>query len=198
MRTTMLQPTAPAPTTAVSSFANSNRPDARWRPLPSVLIDFIAITLCDVIPFRIARRRSLPPPASTNRRPLPELVYFIQKITYHAGINCRTAVVALILLDRAKAALPKNATSSYDTCHRLLLGALLLASKILQGSEWAPAYEDSPLTNRRLCDLCGGLFSLEDMNQVERAFLKLIQYQCWVDDKAVNDFVRRHRTDLAI
>ncbi|KAI9271484.1 hypothetical protein BDA99DRAFT_602311 [Phascolomyces articulosus] len=206
------------------------------RPLPSVLIDFMAITLCDIIPFHrqllspLRRRSSAPASPSTTyqqpRRPVPELVYFIQKITYQAGINCRTALVALIYLERAKKNLPRNSVGSYDTCHRMLLGALLLASKFLQDTEWAPSFAHSntlkkadssllraswaryygyansyyvgPLTNRRLCDMCGGLFSLEDMNMLERAFLKLIQYQCWVDEKAVDDYVERHRVDLAL
>lgn len=87
-------------------------------------IDFIAIALCEVIPFRMFRRRSMQQLNPQNQhlqqtqsharpRRLPELLYFIHKVTYQAGINCRTALVALILLDRAKASLPKNAVSSY-------------------------------------------------------------------------------------
>ena len=113
-----------------------------------------------------------------------------------------------------------------DTCHRMLLGALLLASKFLQDTEWAPTYTHSnaitkaepellgaswaryygyansyyvgPITNRRLCDMCGGLFTLDDINMLERAFLKLIQHQCWVDEKDVYDYVEKHRVDLAL
>ncbi|KAI8147086.1 hypothetical protein BJV82DRAFT_553004 [Fennellomyces sp. T-0311] len=233
---TMLQP----PTTTVSTKAQqpSAPPEtSRWRPLPSVLVDFMAITLCDIIPFRMQRRnsslrRSSAPsspaqqPYEQPRRPIPELVYFIQKITFQAGINCRTALVALIYLERAKKSLPNNSVGSYDTCHRMLLGALLCASKFLQDTAWAPTYTHSnavttadpallaaswaryygyantyyvgPITNRRLCDMCGGLFSLDDINMLERAFLKLIQYQLWVDDKDVHDYVLEHRVDLAL
>lgn len=91
-------------------------------------IDFIAIALCEVIPFRMIRRRSLQQlnpqiqpiqqaQSQSRLRRLPELVYFIHKVTYQAGINCRTALVALILLDRAKSSLPKNAVSSYGKLH---------------------------------------------------------------------------------
>lgn len=193
------------PHSSIYSMYHANASSSK--PLPSVLIDFIAIALCEVIPFRMIRRRSLQQlnpqiqpiqqaQSQSRLRRLPELVYFIHKVTYQAGINCRTALVALILLDRAKSSLPKNAVSSYDTSHRLLLGALLTATKVLQGTMWAPA--TPPLTNQRLCDICNGLFSLNDINQVERAFLKLIQYRCWVDDKDVNDYVIRHRSDFAL
>ncbi|KAI7850174.1 hypothetical protein BDC45DRAFT_253782 [Circinella umbellata] len=198
----------------------------------------MAITLCDIIPFHrrssssLRRRSSAPasptqsPTQSQPRRPVPELVYFIQKITYQAGINCRTALVALIYLERAKKHLPRNSVGSYDTCHRMLLGALLLASKFLEDTEWAPPYTHSnaiskaepellgaswtryygyansyyvgPITNRRLCDMCGGLFSLDDINMLERAFLKLIQHQCWVDEKDVYEYVENHRVDLSL
>ncbi|KAI8381229.1 uncharacterized protein BYT42DRAFT_494166, partial [Radiomyces spectabilis] len=155
-----------------------------------ILLDFMAMSLCDLMPLN---------PKSSNlrpsRRPLPELVYFIQKVTYQARINCRTALVALIYLNRAKAALPKNAVGSDDTCHRMLLGALLLASKFLQDTTWYTV-KDEPLTNRRLHDVCCGIFSLDDIHQLERAFLKLIRYECWVDDKDVDAFVLHHRADF--
>jgi hypothetical protein len=44
-----------------------------------------------------------------SNRTAPELVYFILKITSQARISCYIAVVALIYIERCKAALPKNA-----------------------------------------------------------------------------------------
>lgn len=156
--------------------------------------------------------------------PIPELVYFIEKITFQAGINTRTALVALIYLQRAKACLPRNAViGSYDTRHRLFLGSLLLACKFLRDTEWAsvssPTFAQQrlppsqsryhcycysgtstfgPLNNRRLSQMCIGLYTLADMNLIERAFLKLIRYNCWVDDQQVHDFVYEHRVDFSL
>ncbi|KAF7730299.1 hypothetical protein EC973_002543 [Apophysomyces ossiformis] len=180
----------------------------------------MAMTVFDLIPPVASRRCQRP----VGPYPMPELVYFIQKITFHAGINVRTALVALIYLNRAKEALPKNAVGGYDTCHRLFLASILLASKMLRDTTWCPSsnpnqwllssvpstwshyysfhsanvYCHSQLTNRRLCDMCGGLYTVEDINQLERAFLKLIQYRCWVDDQDVSDFVLKHRVDLSL
>ncbi|KAI8994992.1 cyclin domain-containing protein [Pilobolus umbonatus] len=151
--------------------------------LPSVLIDFTAMTLCDLIPTRCIKNRSL-----------PELVFFVQKITHQANINCRTLLVALIYLQRAKTLLHKRAIGSDDTIHRMFLGSLLIASKFLRDSTWT----SNTLTHRTLYEICGGLFSLEEMHQMERAFLKLIRYECWVDDKDVHQFVQLHREDFSI
>lgn len=144
------------------------------------------MTLCDLMPTRpVARRRSL-----------PELVFFVQKITHLAHINARTLLVALIYLQRAKSNLPKRAVGGDDTNHRMFLGALLLASKFLKDSAWTTT--TSTLSNRRIYEICGGLFSLEDVCQLERAFLKLVQYNCWVDDQTLNNFVQLHRADFSL
>ncbi|KAI9355802.1 hypothetical protein BD770DRAFT_473497 [Pilaira anomala] len=206
----------------------------RMIPLPSVLIDFMAMTLCDLIPPRRhsdRRRGSLPAAAAAAavvvvKTLMPELIYFIQKITFQAGINCRTALVSLIYLKRAKRFLPRGAVGGHDTSHRLFLGSILIASKFLCTdnnnnnnrtdvvmithipSTWSHYYSfhpvarcysgGGPLSNRKLTDICSGLFDLNEMNQLERAFLKLIQYQCWVDEKEIHDFVLKHRVDFSL
>ncbi|KAG1084186.1 hypothetical protein G6F42_021895 [Rhizopus arrhizus] len=192
-------------------------------PLPSVLIDFIAMTLCDLMPpkkISVRRRQSLP--VNISQQPImPELVYFIQKITFQGGIDCRTALVALIYLERAKVNLPKSAVGGYDTCHRMFLASILIASKFLGDnhcprhmtsipSTWSHYYSYyyctnsttatttlSILTNRHLADLCGGFFPLHEINQLERAFLKLLNYQCWVTDQDIQQFVLDHRVDFS-
>jgi hypothetical protein len=91
-------------------------PVDQFKPLPSILVgkeseleiiegthsrrslDFLALTICDFLPMRPIEQRTA-----------PELMYFIQKITYHARISCHIAVVALIYIERCKSALPKNA-----------------------------------------------------------------------------------------
>ncbi|KAI8369938.1 hypothetical protein BD560DRAFT_397137 [Blakeslea trispora] len=151
--------------------------------IPSVMIDFTAMTLCDLISTKRTKSRSL-----------PEFVYFVQKVTHHANINVRTLLVALIYLKRAKSNLPRRAVGNDDTNHRMFLASLLIASKFLQDTAWT----SDTLTNRRIYEICGGLFSLEEVNQFERGFLKLIQYDCWVDDEMLNKFVELHRSDLSL
>ncbi|CAO3662053.1 unnamed protein product [Rhizopus stolonifer] len=143
------------------------------------------MTLCELLPTRRTIKEG---------RSLPELLFFVQKITHQAEINCRTLLVALIYLQRAKSHLPRRAVGCDDTAHRMFLGALLLASKFLKDSAWTT----TTLTNRQLFHHCNGLFSMEEIYQLEKAFLKLIRYNCWLDDKDLNDFVLFHRQDFSI
>nr|CAG8453499.1 4229_t:CDS:2 [Entrophospora candida]CAG8460404.1 12877_t:CDS:2 [Entrophospora candida] len=64
-----------------------------------------------------------------NYIPLPELVYFVQKVTTRAQIDVQTAISALILVARLKQRLPKHAHGEYETCHKLFLSAILVSSK---------------------------------------------------------------------
>lgn len=191
------------------------------------------MTMCDFLPMKPIKQRTA-----------PELMYFIQKITYHARISCHIAVVALIYIDRCKSALPKNAigdqgknkflflikynnqenededllilyifTYTIDTAHRIVLASLLVASKYLHGTKWGSiqqqindedknnmADEDKPywLTNKRMVQLSGNMYNIKQMNQLERSFLNLIQYQCWVDTIQVQHYLLKHRQELLL
>lgn len=96
-------------------------------------IDFIAMTLCDLMPpkkISVRRRQSLP--VNISQQPImPELVYFIQKITFQGGIDCRTALVALIYLERAKVNLPKSAVGGYGKDPSIQSSSLLLYTNAL-------------------------------------------------------------------
>ncbi|KAI8334693.1 hypothetical protein BC941DRAFT_431906 [Chlamydoabsidia padenii] len=147
-----------------------------------------------------------------EQRTAPELMYFIQKITYHARISCHIAVVALIYIERCKSALPKNAIGDQDTAHRILIASLLVASKYLHGTKWGStqhleqstahdlADEDKPywLTNQKMSRLCGNMYTNQQINELERSFLSIIQYQCWVDDIQVQNYLLKHRQELLL
>ncbi|KAI7898627.1 cyclin domain-containing protein [Cokeromyces recurvatus] len=143
------------------------------------------MTLCDLIKTRKNSRLL---------RSLPEFVFFVQKVTHQAKINVRTLLVALIYLERAKSNLPKRAIGSDDTIHRMFLAAILLASKFLKDTAWT----SQSITNRQLYEICGGLFSLDEIHQLERGFLKLLHYNCWVDEESLNEFVELHRSDFSL
>ncbi|KAI8643031.1 hypothetical protein BD408DRAFT_343096 [Parasitella parasitica] len=170
-----------------------------YRPLPTVLTDFFAFKLCDFLPTR-------PLPIGSIRT-TPELVYFILKITSQARISCHIAVVALIYIERCKAALPKNAIGDQDTNHRIFVASLLVASKYLHGTCWGSSQnfvrestEETPvwLNNARMACICNGLYSLQDINQSEQSFLSLIKYNCFVKPIEVQDYLLMHRQDLLL
>ncbi|KAL0075556.1 hypothetical protein J3Q64DRAFT_1841399 [Phycomyces blakesleeanus] len=170
----------------------------------------------DLLPVRYSPR---------GHRTAPELLYFIHKVTSQARISCHIAVVALIYIERCKEALPRHAVGNQDTAHRIIVASLLIASKFLHGTRWATcqqqppkensnsqdededeevdlrlcADEDKPcwLTNCRMAGICG-MYSLEQVNQLERSFLNLIQHRCWVDAGEVQAYLIRHRQDLLL
>ncbi|KAL9559769.1 hypothetical protein MBANPS3_000244 [Mucor bainieri] len=160
-----------------------------YRPLPSVLTDFFAFKLCDLIPTR-------PLPAG-SKRTAPELVYFILKITSQA--------------QRCKAALPKNAIGDQDTIHRIFVASLLVASKYLHGTCWGSSQnvvteeeqkptEDTPvwLNNARMANICSRFYTLQEINQLELSFLNLIKYNCFVNPIEVQEYLVLHRQDLLL
>lgn len=207
----------------ISNITNTKRNDyyqydsdahSHYRPLPSVLTDFFAFKLCDLI-----RTRPLP---IGSRRTAPELVYFILKITSEARISCHIAVVALIYIERCKSALPKNAIGDQDTIHRIFVASLLVASKYLHGTCWGRsqrieeedeadtsnnnnnsklrAEDDYPLwlNNARMANICSRFYTLQQINQLELSFLNLIKFECFVNPVEVQEYLTKHRQDLLL
>ncbi|CAM0138779.1 hypothetical protein VKS41_006009 [Umbelopsis sp. WA50703] len=164
--------------------------------LPQSLTDYFAQIICDLLPTSTPQARS----ALVS---LPELLFFIEKVTHRAGVTCKVIVYAMIYLERAKEALPKGAVGNYDTTHRLFLASLLLASKFLEEDMESDANNSlvasiPRLNGKRLRDLCGGIYTLKDINTFELSFLKLIKYRCWVDQDDVESFLRRNSVELQL
>ncbi|KAI8137610.1 hypothetical protein BJV82DRAFT_524916 [Fennellomyces sp. T-0311] len=158
-----------------------------------ILADYIAVTMCDLLPKRQQHRSS--------QRKVPGLLYFIQKVTAEANISCHVAVVALIYIERCKQALPRNAFGDDDTAHRIFVAALLVAYKVLEGTAWIGRdpnkKDDKRLNNARMATI-SSIYSLEQINQLECSFLNLIKHQCWVNDLDVQSYLLRHRQDLLL
>ncbi|CAG8441147.1 2434_t:CDS:2 [Funneliformis caledonium] len=95
-----------------------------YRPLPSVITDFIAESMCGIL-----ETHQPPRYLSWNFVPLPELVFFVERVTLRAKVDVYTALVALILVSRLKKRLPRNAHGEYGTCHKIFISAILVASK---------------------------------------------------------------------
>jgi hypothetical protein len=176
----------------------------------------MAETVCDMIPI-------VKPAASSS--PLPELVYFIHKMSIRSHMDWQVAIIALIYLHRCKRALPKGAVGNpgkethqasphnnrpkfiqtnplkkiiwlfADTAHRVFLAAVLIASKFVQDSNMNVAPR---LTNQKLCNFCDGMYTLRDIGDLERAFLKILKYRCWVSHEDIQRFLYKHRADLLL
>ncbi|CAG8518255.1 5177_t:CDS:1 [Ambispora gerdemannii] len=100
-----------------------------------------------------------------------------------------TMVVGLIYVHRLKRTLPATARGDFDTPYKIFLSAILLASKYLS---------DHSLQNRNIADITNGLYSVKDVNTMERSFLGLLKYELWVDVDEVKKFLDQHRVELDI
>ncbi|KAI9319201.1 hypothetical protein BX666DRAFT_1854731, partial [Dichotomocladium elegans] len=150
--------------------------------------DFFTLTLCDLMPCRTKQE--------AEPFTVPGLLGFVQRVTTEVGVSCHEAVVALIYIERCKKALPKNAIGDKDTAHRIFVASVLVACKFLQGTTWCHPTQ-SPLTNARMAKACS-IYSLEQVNQLERSFLNLIKHRCWVDEEIVQEYLSNHRQDLLL
>ncbi|CAG8571808.1 20702_t:CDS:1 [Gigaspora margarita] len=98
-------------------------------------------------------------------------------------------VVGLIYVNRLKKTLPSTARGDFDTPYKIFLSAILVASKYLS---------DQSLQNKTIADITDGLYTVKDVNTMERSFLGLLKYDLWVDRNEVEDFLDQHRVELEI
>ncbi|KAI0219420.1 PHO85 cyclin-1 [Massospora cicadina] len=81
--------------------------------------------------------------------------------------------------------LPDGAIGAPDTLHRIYTAALLLACK----------YTGDPFSH---CDVAraSSLFTLQDINQMEFEFLKLLDYDLWISADQLAHFLSENQDGL--
>ncbi|KAF0545096.1 cyclin domain-containing protein [Gigaspora margarita] len=126
---------------------------------------------------------------SLKNASLPNLLHFIRDITNRSKVSKITMVVGLIYVNRLKKTLPSTARGDFDTPYKIFLSAILVASKYLS---------DQSLQNKTIADITDGLYTVKDVNTMERSFLGLLKYDLWVDRNEVEDFLDQHRVELEI
>ncbi|KAK9708968.1 hypothetical protein K7432_009324 [Basidiobolus ranarum] len=149
-----------------------------YKPLPPTLINFTAESMCGLL--------------NTKDRPLthlslPELLLFIERVTERSRIDAITGVVALIYIYRLKVKLPRTAQGEYGTSHRIFLASLLVASKFLY-AEWG-------LSSRAIAEI-SGVFTNSQVNLMELEFLRLLDYDVWVNDIQIKKFLENYKSEL--
>lgn len=126
---------------------------------------------------------------SVSQHSMPNLLQFIKEISTKADVSPITLLVGLIYVHRLKKNLPALARGEFDTPYRIFLAAILVASKYLS---------DNSLHNKTIAMVTEGLFSLKDVNTMERSFLGLLKYELWVTDQEINEFLEEHRMELEL
>lgn len=111
--------------------------------------------------------------ASSNGKPLPSLMTFINRLVRYTNVYTGTLMTTLVYLERLKQKLPRNAQGLPCTRHRIFLSCLILASKF---------HNDSSPKNVHWAKYTDGLFSVTDVNLMERQLLYLLNWDLRVSN----------------
>ncbi|KAJ1723889.1 PHO85 cyclin-1 [Coemansia erecta] len=130
------------------------------------------------------------PSRQPDNRKFPEFRYFVRTLLINGRISADTLVHALIYLSRFhRRAFKKSAVVEEGAKHKLFLAALLVASKFCD--------DRYPLATISVCEfLPRGLLSLEEVNRMERAFLRVIGFKLIVDPDELALLLSRHGIDI--
>ncbi|RDB25261.1 PHO85 cyclin-2 [Hypsizygus marmoreus] len=122
------------------------------------------------------------PPASTNSQ--SKLPNFIAYALHRTKLHESVTFAALILLQRLKARFP---TARGSSGHRLFISAFMIASKVIC---------DDTYSNKSWSIVAQGMFSLREINQMEREMCSYLDWELSVDDNILTTFEERLREDF--
>ncbi|EDK39241.2 hypothetical protein PGUG_03339 [Meyerozyma guilliermondii ATCC 6260] len=130
-------------------------------------------------------------PIPGKDRTLPSLMTFLTKLVRYTNVYTGTLMATLVLLNRLKTKLPKNPQGLACTRHRILLSCLILSAKF---------HNDSSPKNIHWAKYTEGLFSVKDINLMERQLLYLLNWNVEVSNEEMIDsldqFLQPIRDDL--
>lgn len=122
------------------------------------------------------------PPASTQSQ--SRLPYFIAYALHRTKLHDAVTIAALILLQRLKARFP---TARGSSGHRLYISAYMIASKVIC---------DDTYSNRSWSIVAQGMFSLREINQMEREMCGYLEWELTVDNTMLTTFEAKLRDDF--
>ena len=139
-------------------------------PVTQDLIHKLVVAALQVLP---CQENGIPtPPGSPSdendkEKKLPSLMTFLTRLVRYTNVYTGTLLATLVYLNRLRHRLPKNARGLPCTRHRILLSCLILSSKF---------HNDSSPKNSHWAKYTDGLFSVKDVNLMERQLLYLLNW----------------------
>lgn len=156
-------------------------------PVSQDMIHKLVVTTLQVIPCQSDANSKV----TSSGKPLPSLMTFINKLVRYTNVYTGTLMTTLVYLDRLKRRLPKTAQGLACTRHRIFLSCLVLASKF---------HNDSLPKNIHWASYTDGLFTLKDLNLMERQLLYLLNWDMRVTSEQMcaqlDKFLEPIRRDL--
>ncbi|KAJ7178777.1 hypothetical protein C8R43DRAFT_1189312 [Mycena crocata] len=114
------------------------------------------------------------PPQSTHLQ--AKLPYFIAYALHRTKLHQAATYAALVLLQRLKARFP---TAGGSSGHRLFISAFMIASKVIC---------DGTYSNKSWSIVAQGMFTLREINQMEREICNYLDWELTVDNPILGNF----------
>ncbi|PFH52124.1 hypothetical protein AMATHDRAFT_2374 [Amanita thiersii Skay4041] len=124
------------------------------------------------------------PPSSHNQQ--PKLPHFIAYALHRTKLHPAVVFAGLVLLQRLKARFPSAKGSSG---HRLFISAYMIASKVIC---------DDTYSNKSWAIVAQNLFTLREINQMEREMCSYLDWELTVDSETLQRFERAVRKDFSL
>ncbi|KAJ6456347.1 hypothetical protein C8R47DRAFT_1248872 [Mycena vitilis] len=129
-----------------------------------------------------------PPPAPTRTRrglPVVDLPHFIAYALHRTKLHQAVTYAALVLLQRLKARFP---TAHGALGHHLFISAFMVASKVIC---------DDNYSNKSWTIIAQCLFTLREINQMEREMCNYLDWELTVDNPILSNFEGMVNHDFA-
>ncbi|KAJ7668627.1 hypothetical protein DFH06DRAFT_203920 [Mycena polygramma] len=123
------------------------------------------------------------PPQSTHSQ--AKLPYFIAYALHRTKLHQAVTYAALVLLQRLKARFP---TARGSSGHRLFISAFMIASKVIC---------DDTYSNKSWSIVAQGMFTLREINQMEREMCNYLDWELTVDNPILSNFEAMVNHDFA-
>jgi hypothetical protein len=114
------------------------------------------------------------PPTSTHSQ--AKLPHFIAYAFHRTKLHESVTFAALVLLQRLKARFP---TARGSSGHRLFISAFMIASKVIC---------DDTYSNKSWSIVAQGMFTLREINQMEREMCNYLDWELTVDNPILSNF----------
>ncbi|KAL0955762.1 hypothetical protein HGRIS_001976 [Hohenbuehelia grisea] len=122
------------------------------------------------------------PPSATHTG--AKLPYFIAYALHRTKLHPSVTFAALVLLQRLKARFP---TARGSSGHRLYISAFMIASKVIC---------DDTYSNKSWSIVAQGMFTLREINQMEREMCSYLDWELTVDNPILNNFEAMVKRDF--